>query len=161
MESSTKSSTNSQIKLKFKYLINMFQTKLNQTFSTINSKLTAWNKIKSKVPEKLARLELCDSCTDLYFFSSQNSQSVGKCRRWTEGSRIPPAPSTRPGGPGPSLSMERCWGVGPAHKSVLKVTQKSQSDLRVLRFSVLSVQRCSLPALDAGLADKSVRTEVF
>ena len=31
------------------------QTKPNQTFSTINSKLTAWNKIKSKVPEKLAR----------------------------------------------------------------------------------------------------------
>ena len=27
----------------------------NQTFSTINSKLTAWNKIKSKVPEKIAR----------------------------------------------------------------------------------------------------------
>ena len=31
------------------------QTSQNQTFSTINSKLTALNKIQSKVPEKLAR----------------------------------------------------------------------------------------------------------
>ena len=35
------------------------QTKLNQsklkTFSTINSILSAWNEIKSKVPEKFAR----------------------------------------------------------------------------------------------------------
>ena len=31
------------------------QTSPNQTFSTINSKLTATNKFKSKVPEKLAR----------------------------------------------------------------------------------------------------------
>ena len=31
------------------------KTSPNQTFSTINSKSTASNKIKSKVPEKLAR----------------------------------------------------------------------------------------------------------
>ena len=32
-----------------------FQTKQNQTFSTINSKLAASNEFKSKIPEKLAR----------------------------------------------------------------------------------------------------------